>query len=168
MHRGNISKTHKENPERGRGPGHVTSIIFGVHPNVPPKGVELATWNLASRCTGAISQKPAKINPEKGRGLGHVTLIRRTSKTYKHIYKPLLNFLNSIVAKLTWKLLIKQQILNSSLQRCQLRKVSRLSYFRYSFWVHYNITTYLLTYTVSQKTTLMLHTIDSTHINRFR
>jgi len=52
VHRGNISKTHKENPERGRGLGHVTSINFGVHPNVPPKGVELETWNLADRCTG--------------------------------------------------------------------------------------------------------------------
>jgi len=60
---------------------------------------------------GNIS-KTTKINPEKGRGLGHVTLIRRTSKTCKYICKPLLNFLNSIEAKLTWKLLIKQQILN--------------------------------------------------------
>ena len=55
-----------------RGLGHVTHIIFGVHPNVSPKSVELETWNLVDRCPEAISQKPAKKNSEKGRGLGNV------------------------------------------------------------------------------------------------
>jgi len=36
-------KPANKNLEKGRGLGHVTSINFGVHPNVPPKGVELAT-----------------------------------------------------------------------------------------------------------------------------
>ena len=43
MHRGNISKTAKKNSEKGRGLGHVNPIIFGVHPNVSPKRVELET-----------------------------------------------------------------------------------------------------------------------------
>jgi len=73
MHRVNISKTRKENPERGRGLGHVTPINFGVHPNVSPKRVELQSSNLVDRCTVAMSQKSAKKNLEKGRGLGHVT-----------------------------------------------------------------------------------------------
>ena len=74
VRRGNISKTHKENPEKGRGLGQVTIINFGVHPNVSPKRVE--TSNLVHKCRVAMSQKPAKKNLEKGRDLSHVTLIR--------------------------------------------------------------------------------------------
>ena len=66
-------KPAKKNPEKGRGLGHVTPKNFGVHPNVPPKRVELETSNLVHKCRVAMSQKPAKKNPEKGRGLGHVT-----------------------------------------------------------------------------------------------
>ena len=73
MQSGNISKTRKEKSKKGRGLAHVTPIIFGVHPNVSQKRVELETWNLVHRCVGAISQKPAMKNPEKWRGLGHVT-----------------------------------------------------------------------------------------------
>ena len=36
-------KPSKKNPEKGRGLGHVTPQIYGVHPNVPPKRVELET-----------------------------------------------------------------------------------------------------------------------------
>ena len=67
-------KPAKKNLEKGRDLGHVTPIIFGVHPNVSRKRVELETWNLVHRCIVAISQKAAKKNLEKGRGLGHVTL----------------------------------------------------------------------------------------------
>ena len=73
VHRGNISKTAKKNPEKGRGLGHVTIINFGVHPNVSPKRVEVETSNLVHKCRVAKSQKPGKKNTEKGRGLGHVT-----------------------------------------------------------------------------------------------
>jgi len=41
VHSGNISKTHKEKPEMARSLGHVTPEIFGVHPNVSPKRVEV-------------------------------------------------------------------------------------------------------------------------------
>jgi len=41
MHSGNVSKTRKENLEKGRGLGHVTPLNFGVHPNVSLKRVEL-------------------------------------------------------------------------------------------------------------------------------
>jgi len=34
-------KTANKNLEKGRGLGHVTPIIFGVHPNVSRKRVEL-------------------------------------------------------------------------------------------------------------------------------
>ena len=106
-------KPAKINPEKGSGLGHVTLINFCVPPNISTKRVELETSNLVHRCRVAISQKPAKKKLEKGRGIGHVTLIRRISKTCKHICKPLLKiFYNSIEAKLLWKLLIKQQILN--------------------------------------------------------
>jgi len=74
MHSGNVSKTCKENLEKGRGLGHVTLINFGVPPNLSPKRVELDTSNLVHRCTVAISQKHAKKNLEKGRGIDHVTL----------------------------------------------------------------------------------------------
>jgi len=40
---GAISQKPAKNPEKGRGLGHVTPINFGVHPNVPPKRVELET-----------------------------------------------------------------------------------------------------------------------------
>jgi len=73
MRRGNISKSAKKNPEKGRGLGHVTIIIFGVHPNVSPKRVELETSNLVHKCRVSMSQKPAKKNSEKGRDLDHVT-----------------------------------------------------------------------------------------------
>ena len=43
MHSGNISKTRKENLEKGRGLGHVTPINFDVPPNPSPKPVELET-----------------------------------------------------------------------------------------------------------------------------
>ena len=66
-------KPAKINPEKGRGLGHVTIINFGVHPNVPPKRVEVETSNLVHKCRVAMSQKPAKKNSVKGRGLGHVT-----------------------------------------------------------------------------------------------
>ena len=72
-HSGNIFKTREENLEKGRGLGHVTSINFGVHPNLSPKRVELETSKLVSRRIVAISSKPAKKNLEKGRGLCHVT-----------------------------------------------------------------------------------------------
>ena len=73
VHRGSISKTRKENLEKGRGIGHVTPINFGVHPNVSPKRVELETSSLVHRCTVAMPQKPAKKNLKKARGLGQVT-----------------------------------------------------------------------------------------------
>jgi len=41
MHRGNVSKTAKKNLEKAGGLGRVTPKIFGVHPNVSPKRVEL-------------------------------------------------------------------------------------------------------------------------------
>jgi len=37
IHSDNISKTRKENLEKGRGLGHVTLIYFGVHSNISPK-----------------------------------------------------------------------------------------------------------------------------------
>jgi len=43
MQSGNISKTRKEKSKKGRGLGHVTPIIYGVHPNVSQKRVELET-----------------------------------------------------------------------------------------------------------------------------
>ena len=71
---GVISQKHaKKNPEKGRGLGHVTIIIFGVHPNVSPKRIKVETSNLVHKCRVAMSQKPAKKYLEKGRGLGHVT-----------------------------------------------------------------------------------------------
>jgi len=73
VHRGNISKTRKQNFRKGAWPRSRDPKTFGVHPNVSPKRLELVTWHLVHRCTGAISQKPTKENPEKGRGLGHVT-----------------------------------------------------------------------------------------------
>jgi len=43
-HSGNIyKKPAKKNQEKRRGLGHVTHIIYGVHPNVSPKRVELET-----------------------------------------------------------------------------------------------------------------------------
>ena len=51
----------------------MTPIIFGVHPNVSPKRVELETSNLVHIRKMAMSQNPAKKNQENGRGLGHVT-----------------------------------------------------------------------------------------------
>ena len=68
-------KPAKKNLEKGRGLGHVTPIIVGVHPNVSGKRVELETSNLVHRCIVAISRKTAKKNLEKRRGLGHVTPI---------------------------------------------------------------------------------------------
>jgi len=43
MHRAISQKLTMTNPEKGRGLGHVTPKIFGVHPNVSPKGVEIDT-----------------------------------------------------------------------------------------------------------------------------
>ena len=71
MHSGNISKNSKnreENLEKARGLGHVTPINFVVHPNVPPKRVEIETSNLVHKCRVVMSQKPAKKNPERGVG----------------------------------------------------------------------------------------------------
>ena len=65
VRRGNISKNRKENPEKGRGLGHVTIINFGVHPNVSPKRVEVETSNLVPKCRVAMSQKPVKKNLDK-------------------------------------------------------------------------------------------------------
>ena len=72
MQSGNISKTHKEKSKKGSGLGHVTTISFGVPPNISTKCVELETSNMVHRCRLAISQKPAKENLKKGRGLCHV------------------------------------------------------------------------------------------------
>ena len=73
MQNGNVSKTREEKFRKGAWPRSRDPQKFWCTPNVCSKRIELETWNLAHRCVGAISQKPAKKNPEKGRGLGHVT-----------------------------------------------------------------------------------------------
>jgi len=71
---GNISRTRKEKSRKDAWPRSLDPYNFGVHPNVCPKRVELATWNLGHRCSVAISQKAAMKHLETGRGLGHVIL----------------------------------------------------------------------------------------------
>jgi len=110
MHRGNISKIRKDKSRKGAWPRSRDPHKFWRTPNISTKRVELETSKLVHRCRVAISQKPAKKNLKKGRGIGHVTLIRLSHKPVNISANHCLIFLNSIEAKLMWKLLIKQQI----------------------------------------------------------
>jgi len=59
------SKRVKKNVEKGRGLGHVTPIIFGVHPNVSLKRVETDLKFDVQTHSGNIS----KARKEKSRKL---------------------------------------------------------------------------------------------------
>ena len=60
-------------PQKGRGPGHVTSKISGIQSNIPSKLLELVTSNLVHSFICVSPSGRSNNFPPKGRGLGHVT-----------------------------------------------------------------------------------------------